>query len=759
MIGKFIYKYQWIIILGTIAVCIWSISLFPKLRTEVDFKNFFPKGNQALTDYEVFTATMGSSENMMIIAVKGGRSSVFDSIFLNKINEFETYINTLNESEKTISILTLPRYYLNVFSLPAKGTYISLDNPIRYKRDSLNIFKDFKITQHVISKDSRTVKIIVKLRSGLSFNETDSYISKIDLKAEQLGLGDIYLLGKKVMESEFVKVVNSELKTSLILCLIFIVIILFFLHRSIAGMLVPLVCMVVSLIMLYGYLALFDRPLSIMANLFPTLILIIGISDAMHITSKYAHESMLSSDGVIAINKTLSEIGVTTFINSLTTAIGFLTLLTMEMQTLREFGVDAAVGLMIAWINSVLLLPALMIKFNLAKSFRKPIESKHWEGVLSAIAHFSLNNVKSIVSVIILLVGISVYGVIHVNTNNLMITSLPTNNRLERDFSFFNDTLEGARTYELILKTAQGIRFNDFRVIEDIAKLQDYLANNFGLDEIISPITGFEWHNTISDRKADWKLPQSQEAIDRSFERLIQQDNKLVLNVIDSTGRLGRLSGRIKDKGRLNMENMYKETYAWIRHNLDTSRVKIQLTGPDYMIDIGHQLRIKNMFYSFWLQILAVSLIVALIYKSWQMIIITFIANIIPVLITGGVMGYSGIELRGSTTAIFAIGYVIAVDNTLHLINRFQLEIRKGNSTRTAILNTMTQTGRPLVMTALILFGGFGILMHSSFGDVYMHGFFISILVVTGIITEFLLTPILLNYFYEEKIDQYGIKT
>ena len=232
---------------------------------------------------------------------------------------------------------------------------------------------------------------------------------------------------------------------------------------------------------------------------------------------------------------------------------------------------------------------------------------------------------------------------------------------------------------------------------------------------------------------------------------MISQENKLILSIIDSTGTTGRLTGRMQDIGRKNIEMMYKNTGVWIDNNLDTSLVKFHHTGPDYMTDIGHQLRIDNMLESFWLEILAVSIVIGLIYRSWIMILVTFISNIIPIIIIGGLMGFMGTELRGSTTAIFAIGYVIAVDDTLHLINRFQLEKKKGITTYQAIMDTMVQTGRPLVMTSMILFGGFAILMHSSFGDVFMHGFLISLIVVTGLISELLMTPILINYFYKEK--------
>ena len=118
------------------------------------------------------------------------------------------------------------------------------------------------------------------------------------------------------------------------------------------------------------------------------------------------------------------------------------------------------------------------------------------------------------------------------------------------------------------------------------------------------------------------------------------------------------------------------------------SIVSFEFTGSDYMTDIGHQLRIDNTLSSFLLEILVVSLIIGIIYKSLIMVLISFISNIIPILLIGGFLGYSGIEFRGATTIIFAIGYVVAVDDTLHFINRFQLEKKKGLTTINALRNT-----------------------------------------------------------------------
>lgn len=749
MFGKWISKYNSLILFITFTICGWAIFLFPKLKTDVDFKQFFPKGEPALANYENFAKIMGSSENILVIAIEN-KSSVFDSLFLKKVAQLQKGIDEFTEIKNSVSILSLNKYESYGQGYIEKRPYIASYEPKKMLMDSIAIFRDSEVTQHFITKDAKTVKIILLLSDNLSLQHIDALVKKTDNLVNKLMLQNQHYFGRKYLESEYKKLVNKELKTSLILSFTFIFLILLLIHRSIIGALLPLICMAVSLIMLYGYMALFNRSLTIMSNLFPTIVLIVGISDVIHISSKFAYES-LHNDTVIAINKTLNEIGLTTFINSFTTAIGFLTLLTMSMKTMQSFGVDAAVGLMICWVNSILLFPAILLRFDLSKSFRKPVISEGWNVVLTKVLTFTYFHSKRIVFTFLILLLLSIYGIFKINTNNYILSSLPNNNRLYNDFKFFDNHLGGGRTFELIINSKNNYYLHDKKVIQNIEKLENYLKYNTGVSEIISPVLLFKWINKSIDKQSNWQLPTSQRDFDKLYLYSTIRDYDFPLTIIDSSNTTARLIGRVQDIGRNKMELKQKEMKKWISQNIDSSIVSFELTGSDYMTDIGHQLRIDNTIDSFIFEIIMVSLIIGLIYRSLIMVTISFVSNIIPIILIGGFLGYSGIEFRGATTIIFAIGYVIAVDDTLHFINRFQLEKRKGLTTQFALEKTYLHTGRAMAMTSLILLGGFIILLHSSFNDVFIHGLLMSLIIIIALITEFLITPILITYFYNNK--------
>jgi predicted RND superfamily exporter protein len=750
MTGKIIHKYNAVILVLTLVVTSISIYLFPSLKTEVSFKSFFSKEEPAFQDYERFTEKMGSSENTLVVALTN-KPTVFDSSFLRKLQVLQRLTDSIPEVKSTTSILTLKKYHELMPGYFTKRPYLQPSHPERFAKDSILLFGDFPIFQHFITKDAKWTKLLIQVRDNISLGGTDSLIHKIDTIAINLGIGNTHILGRKYMESEFKKLVNHELKVSLILSLALVVLILFLMHRSFAGVLVPVLCMSVSLIMLYGYMALFKRPLTIMSNLFPTIILIVGISDVIHISSKFAFQSLQSKDPIDAITKTLKEIGLTTFINSFTTAIGFLTLLTMSMQALQSFGVDAAVGLMIAWVNSIFLLPALLVRFKLASAFTNPIKSRSWDKLLYWIFNITQTYSKRIILFFSVILIISIAGCLYINTNNYVLTSLPKDNRLRNDYAFFDNNMGGGRTFELIIKARGTHRIFDASALQNIKKLETYLEKEMGVSEIISPVLVAEWLNKVVNSDPAWRLPPSQNEFSRIEPYLTDNSKILPIKISDSSGVTGGLYGRIKDKGRRTIEGSYGLMNTWIKQNIDTTSVQFEVTGVDYVTDVGQQLRIDNMTGSFLLEILVVSIIIGVIYRSGLLVLIAFVANIIPVIIVGGVMGFLNIELRGATTAIFAIGYVIAVDDTLHFINRFQVEKRKGPTTKEALLNTLLYTGRALIITAMILLGGFLVLIHSSFGDVFMHGFLVSLIILTGLISELLLTPIMLQYFFSDE--------
>lgn len=750
--GKWIKKYSLTIIGMALVFGVSSLFLIPKLKVDSSFDQFFPTGHPSLSFYGDFVAEMGTADNSMILAIKN-QPSIFDSVFLKRVEIFLVDLDSLPEIKTVSSILSIKKYNQVLPGKVSSRPYIQVSHPERFSRDSVLIFSDFLFNQHFISEDASVLKFPVQLVDSLSLDEFDNLLDKIDQLDQKVGFGKIHVMGRKYMESEFQKLTKKEMKTALVLSFGVIILGLYLIHRTWMGVIIPIACMLISLLMLYGYLSLFGRSLTIMSNLFPTIVLIVGISDIIHICTKFSIDSKTIHNPITAMDKTLKEIGLITLINSLTTAAGFLMLLTMSMQALKSFGVDATVGLAFAWLNSILLLPALILFFNLESSFSKPVQKKKYQKLLQFLVDFTSNYPKQIILVFSLFVLISLLGLKNINTNNMMLTNLPKHNRLFEDFAFFDQELGGGRSVELSLHTKDGKNFLDYEMLQSVEKIEDYLEKEMGVSQIIGPSVYAKWLHLIVDRNSNWSLPSANEM---SLMKLYSQSSStaLPIKIISDTGGTARIYGRMKDPGRRNAEAMEQSFEIWKSTIPELKELEVAFTGIDHLTDFGHQLRIDNMYQSFIILVIVVSMITGILYKSWKLVLISMVANMIPVLVVGGVLGFTGIEMRGTTTIIFTVGFVIAVDNTLHFIHRYKLERKNGLSVQEAINKTILQTGIAMTLTSLILLGGFTVLLFSSFGDIYYHGLLVSIVIFVAIVTDLVLTPVLIKLLFKNELDK-----
>ncbi|WP_373497141.1 RND family transporter [Aquiflexum sp.] len=750
--GKWIKKYSLAIIGLVFGLSAYSLFLLPKLKIDSSFDQFFPTGHPSLSFYRDFVEEMGTADNSMIIAIKN-QPSIFDSVFLKRVEIFLVEMDSLPEIKSVSSILSIKKYNQVLPGKVSSRPYIQVSHPERFARDSVLIFSDFLFNQHFISEDASVLKFPVQLVDSLSLDRFDNLLNKIDQLGQEVGFGKIHMMGRKYMESEFQKLTKKEMKTALVLSFGVIILALYLIHRTLMGVIVPITCILLSLLMLYGYLSFFGRPLTIMSNLFPTIVLIVGISDIIHICTKFSIDGKTIHNPILAMDRTLKEIGLITLINSLTTAAGFLMLLTMSMQALRTFGVDATVGLAFAWMNSIFLLPAFILFFNLESSFIKPVQSKKFRKPLHILVDFTLNYPKQIILVFSLIVMFSLLGMWKINTNNMMLTNLPEHNRLYEDFVFFDQELGGGRSVELSLKAKTGKNFFDDEILQSVSEIEHFLEKEVGVSQIVGPAVYSKWLHLIVDRNSNWSLPSED---DISLIKLYSQSSgtALPVKIISKSGSTARIYGRIKDLGRKKAEAMEESFELWKSSVPGMEEIEIVFTGIDHLTDIGHQLRIDNMYISFIMLVIVVSVITGILYKSWKLILVALIANLIPVLVVGGVLGFTGIEMRGTTTIIFTVGFVIAVDDTLHFLHRYKLEIKNGLSLQEAINKTILETGIAMTMTSLILLGGFMVLLFSSFGDIYYHGFLVSIVILVAIITDLVLTPVLISSFFKNELDK-----
>ena len=239
----------------------------------------------------------------------------------------------------------------------------------------------------------------------------------------------------------------------------------------------------------------------------------------------------------------------------------------------------------------------------------------------------------------------------------------------------------------------------------------------------------------------------------QKFLKQIQKydkSNQLAL-LMDSTQVFGRMSSTLGDIGKYAVDDKNKRLFEFINQNINQDLVKIHLTGTGHLLDKNMSHLASSLTKGLLIAVFLVSLLMGFLYKSVKMVLIAIIPNVLPLLMLAAVLGFSGIDLKVSTAIIFTISFGIAVDDTIHFMSKFKLELNKGQSKLYALKRTYLSTGRAIILTTLILCSGFLLLILSDFLGTFYVGLLLSLTLLFALIADLFILPVLLLLFFKKK--------
>ncbi|MBC3757235.1 MMPL family transporter [Hyunsoonleella sp. SJ7] len=738
-------KYRYILLVIVIALTVFSLSILSQLKFNTDFSHFFSENDPEYTFYKEIKPQFGDTKNIIVVGLESQKPSL-DKAFLETSYGFIDSLKHLSEIRKVSSLMDLSYPYDTFFGL-TRIDYLNKNDSAKLETDIKKVFDDYEWTQYFINKEGNTLFIWLEVEDDLDKDETVVLLNRLKHIRESLALNS-YIMGDKYLEASFKDLLAKEIKSFTLWFFVFLIVSLVLIFRKFIAIVFPLIVVSISLIIFLGGMTFFNRPLGIMANLFPVIILIIGISDVIHMSFKY---NVFRANGIHqkkAIHDTLKEIGQTTFITSFTTAVGFFVMYISPMPAIREFGFEAGLSILLAYILTISLVPIFFLvpNNNLAFSSSRFFENLS-KKVINKARGFQ-NHPKKVIATYFILSLISIVSIFKINTNNFKLSNVPMQSELAKNYSFFEKKFGGSRDFELLLLAKENVQLNNPEILKMGLNIQNYLDSLEYINSVKSPILFYKLLHRAY-RPSDFKtnpVPVDKKSIlkyDKDINT-INTDNYL----FNKTHNIYKFSGRMKDLGRLNVAKRNNEILNHVNTLIDIAKVEVRLSGRDYLIDRAHQERIKNMFYGLILAIITVAITLGFIYKNVVLVFLTLLLNLIPILIVAGTMGLTGLELRGATSIIFTIGFVIAIDDTIHFLSSFQLERKKGSSVEYAISKALEECGKAILGTSLILVGGFGVLVFSDFMEVFTLGILIGITVFITLTVDLILAPVMmLNWF------------
>ncbi|WP_181896325.1 efflux RND transporter permease subunit [Seonamhaeicola aphaedonensis] len=720
-----------------------------RIKYNTDFYQFFPENDPEYTFYKQVNSQFKDYSNILVIALENPKYS-FDQSFLDTSKIFIDSLKRFAEIRRVSSLIDLS-YPYNTFLGLTQLHYLNKDDSSNIAIDLKKVFKDYEWTQYFINKESNALFVWIEIEDNLDNSDTVLLLNKLEKLRNSLTINS-YIIGDKYLETSFKDLLSLEIKDFTLWFFVFLIVTLVLIFRKFIAIIFPLIVVFVSLVIFLGGMAYFNKPLGIMANLFPVIILIIGISDVIHLSYKYNSLRVNEVCKKKALYVTLKEVGKTTFVTSFTTAIGFFVMYISPMPAIREFGLEAGLSILLVYLITVSLTPVFFLMTKNKITFSSSNFFENLSKVIIKKAQWFNGQPKSVLVTYISISIFSVISIFFINVNNYKLSNVPSNSELSNNYSFFEKNFGGARDFELLLIAKKGVKLNEPDILEMGLNIQNFLDSLDYVNSIKSPILFYKlFHRAYKpfSFKAN-PIPSDEKSISKYDKHIGVFNNGNYL--FNKEHSIYKFSGRMKDIGRLNINEKNNEILGYINTLIDTTKVQARITGKDYLVDRAHKVRIDNMIYGLIIAIISVAITLGCIYKKVALVFLTLILNLVPILIVAGIMGLTGIELRGATSIIFTIGFVIAIDDTIHFLSSFQLERKKGSSLKHSILKALEECGKAILGTSFILLGGFSVLICSGFMEVFTLGILIGITVFITLTVDLILAPVLMLTWFKKYI-------
>lgn len=727
------------------------------LKFTFDFSQFFPRGDDDLAFFLEFIEEFEGDDNFMLVALERD-PTVFDSSFLAEAHDFALAARDVPYVEAVQSLTTFG-YPLKtpfaVTTIPA----IHRDDPGRYAADSLRIMQDERFVGNLINKDGTALVVFLKTESLVNLDGSAAGAKNGLDKSKELMAGleglmakynfpNHHYLGAANFQKVMVETQIREVVVSALISGLLVTFIMFLLYRRPLGILVSLVSIALGLLLFLGILGLLGRELNAIAALYPVLMIIVGTSDVIHIMSKYIDELRAGRDKETAIQVTIKEIGLATLLTSLTTAVGFATLMTSRIDPIRNFGINAALGVMVAYVTVVLFTTSLLSYLSVDQIVKIGRQQAFWDRLLERSYQFTKARpgwikIGSAVALILCAWGISI-----ITTNNRITSALPRGAKITEDFLFFEKELAGFRPFEMAVTAKDSLKITDFSVMQELAKIEDYVKVQDPVESTASITAVYRSiHQMFNNNRPDaYELPPDERTY-RRYRQLANQVSPLNLNILMSKDRKkARITSRLDDLGADSTKAFTQRIDNWIVANVDTSLVDVRATGTGVIIDKNSEYIRRNLLQGLGGAIAIVCILMALLFKSWRMLIVSLVPNILPLLMAGAMIGFLGIELEAGVSIVFAIIFGIAVDDTIHFLAKYRLVRGKGFSVDDSIYITFKEAGKAIVLTSVVLFFGFLVMLFSVNPPSVTIGLLISLTLASAVVSDLMLIPLLLRW-------------
>ncbi|MEZ4786633.1 MAG: MMPL family transporter [Flavobacterium haoranii] len=721
--------------------------------------NLLPDHHEVNIQYKSFLDKFGEEGNLIVIGFK-------DSTFFNAKNlkTWEKFIANIKKDKAvdfTISIEDLRVLEKDTLQQKFKLVpFVSNDkvSDEYLKQKEKELFNNLPFYEGMLfNKESGAVRFAIYMNKKIVNTAARKdfvlkYLSKDKIEALEKEMG----INIRVSGMPYIRTLNSqsiidEIGLFVGAALGVTSLLFFFFFRSFRATFISMLVVIIGVMWSFGTLGLLNYEITVLTAIIPPLIIVIGIPNCIFLINKYQQEVKKHGNKAKSLQRVISKVGNATLMTNLTTAAGFATFIVTESELLKEFGIVASLNIVSLFLLCLIIIP-------IAYSYMPLPKEKH-------LAHLGKNYMKSFitwientirkhsVAIFAVAIGLLVFGIIgiyQIKVSGSIIEDMPKNTGFFDDIIFYEQEFDGVMPLEIMIDTKKPKGALKSVTLKRINELQETIEEIPELSKPVSIVNVVKYAKQAfyNGNPEYYELPTKQEEafILTYIKNSTKKGNdNMMKSYVDSTGQYARITTFMRDIGTDKMAKIEERLQHKIDKLFPTERYTVTMTGKAYVFEKGTHYLVHNLVLSLLFAILLISLLMAYLFRSVKMIIVSLLPNILPLVITAGLMGFLGIPIKPSTILVFSIAFGISVDDTIHFLAKYRQELKANNwKIKRSVYATVKEAGISMFYTSVVLFFGFSVFTLSSFGGTVALGSLVATTLLFAMLSNLILLPALL---------------
>lgn len=767
-LGKWILKFRLVLLVVLLSATAAMGYFASKVQLSYDFTRAIPTDNEKYQQFEAFKQKFGDNGGLLVLGIETNK--------LYSARIFNALTNLNNNLKKVKGVE-------NMLSIPEAVMLI--------KNDSLNrlvpakIFPAFIANQEQIDS-SRAAFENLPFYKGLLYNsDTHAYLTGVSVNKElinsayrsklvsdiaeqvkkfeqETGL-DVHISGLPFIRTAVGDLVKSEMKWFLVGSLVLSAITLLLFFRSISAVVMSLLVVLMGVVFSLGTIVLLGYKITLLTALIPPLLVVIGIPNCIYFLNKYHTAYSDTNDEQTALITMVSRMGIVTLFCNIAAAIGFAVFALTRSALLKEFGIVAGINIMLLFFISLIFIPPVLSYLPAPQQHQlKYLNNTLLLRILVALERWTMHYKKWIYGITIIVTAVAVAGIFRMRSEAFIVDDLPKTEKIYSDLKWFEKNFKGVMPLEIVVDTKKrkGVT-SSLKTFERIDEFSSLIASDSNMSRPLNVVEGLKFVKQAyyDNDSLSYAAPSE---FDMAFlgpylkAKASSSSNrgmaKLLNGFVDSSKRYTRISVNMKDVGSVQLPIILDSLRQKANRIFDTASYSVQFTGASVTFLEGSHFIINGLQQSIVWAFLFIALCMLYLFRSFKILVCSLIPNVVPLIITAGVMGWAGISLKPSTVLVFSVALGIAIDVTIRFLVNYKQELPGfSNEVQPAVAETIRHTGISILYTSLVLIAGFIIFCFSGFGGTKALGWLTSLTLVTGTITNLTLLPVLLLALGEKR--------